>query len=802
MVRRYCISTMVLLLALLGGISQGFSVGKAIIRCANAATAQPKPVANSITITNTSGAAIVNYPFQFGRPFLQRAIPHAPQVLINGRPVTTQADVKNRYPDGSVEFAVIAVLVPSMPNNMPVTLSFADTTRKDETPLTQGQMLDPSYKFDAVMTLTPASGTARTASARQMLSDGNCKPWTSGQIAQTMICADDSAARKYDIGFGDGYHPFRPRFYATFWPATHQVYVRAVGENGLTTELEDLGYKLSISVGSASPTVVYTKDLTGATLQGIPPNSLFHVVDWALSRWTREFWIDGTPSAQVNIDNNLAYLETTRFLPNLDPAISVPATQIANGYNGYLAAPHDIYDGYWHHGVPWISAMGTAGDSAHIGPYPAWVMVWLHSPDWRARVMALNGADLAAAWPMNLRESDPTRRFQRSDAVGSGTGLGHTISAAGRPSAVLRAGEVGPDNLVKVGPIAAPRTGNPWTWDDAHQPSAWFPQYILTGDPWYLDELYAWAGVTVFGDAPADAACSLSCAYFRGPNGTYGGLWGYKAARAVAWTLRGRAEAAFAAPDGAPEKFYFTYMTNDAISKWEGGLGITGTPFDGNAEKVWAAKWGDPWTTNPHSPVSGQVPPLGNMASICDPGGSAPLCNYSAATQTAWGLKVGANGSLDDPWMNFYLEYAVGRTAELGFAVRPIQLQLGKLPIGIIASSQPWLLGVYTTGVEKTGGGWWPSWNDLIANGMDSTYVASLKTHWANGLQGGRQTWVTPGLAMLVDAGAPGATAAWNWYKTNAYSVTPAAYLARDPRWAIVPRTDANDLPPQPTAIP
>ena len=234
------------------------------MRCANAATAPPKPVANSITITNTSVVVISNYPFQFGRPFLQRAIPHAPQVLINGRPVTTQADVKNRYPDGSVEFDVMAVAAPSLPNNTPVMLSFADTTRRDNTPLTQAQMLDPSYNFDAVMTLTPASGAAQTASARQMVSDGNRKPWTSGQIAQTMICADDSAARKYDIGFGDGYHPFRPRFYATFWPATHQVYVRAVGENGLTTELEHLAYKLSISVGSASPTVVYTSRRTSA----------------------------------------------------------------------------------------------------------------------------------------------------------------------------------------------------------------------------------------------------------------------------------------------------------------------------------------------------------------------------------------------------------------------------------------------------------------------------------------------------------------------------------------------------------
>jgi hypothetical protein len=174
------------------------------------------------------------------------------------------------------------------------------------------------------------------------------------------------------------------------------------------------------------------------------------------------------------------------------------------------------------------------------------------------------------------------------------------------------------------------------------------------------------------------------------------------------------------------------------------------------------------------------------------------LCAYSPAIQTAWGLKVGANGSLDDPWMNFYLEYAVGQTAELGFAMRPIQLQLGQLPIEIIASSQPWMLAAYTMGAERRGGGFWANWEDLIANGMNPTYLAALKSQWA----GGRQTWVTPGLAMLLDAGALGAAAAWNWYITNGYSVTPAAYLARDPRWAIVPRTDANDLPLQPTAIP
>ena len=64
----------------------------------------------------------------------------------------------------------------------------------------------------------------------------------------------------------------------------------------------------------------------------------------------------------------------------------------------------------------------------------------------------------------------------------------------------------------------------------------------------------------------------------------------------------------------------------------------------------------------------------------------------------------------------------------------------------------------------------------------------------------GRQTWLTPGLAMLVDQNAPGAAAAWNWWKANVYSKVPD--FGKDPKWAIVPRTDNNTLPPQPTTMP
>lgn len=757
--------------------------------------------ANTMTVSNASGVALPSYPLQFGRPFTDGAIPHAPVVLINGSPVPSQSDVKNRYPDGSAEFAVIAAVIPPLSATGSVTMSFQDSTAVS-TPLTLAQMEALLPPGAATITLAPPSGETGggSADAGTMLAAGFCKPWTQGSVAQTMICADDTTARTYDIGINDTYHPFRPRFYVTFWPGSSQVAVRAVGENGLSTEMEDLAYTLTIT---SNGTTIESKNLTGSPLVGTIAEK-----GWAGSRWSKSFWIGGTPSQEVNIDENLPYLESTRFLPNFDPSITIPATQVTSDYNSFINAPHDIYDGSWDGGTSWLVAQGTAGDSNHIGPYPLLMTKWLLSPSWQERAVALGSADLAAAWPMSVRESDPTRRFQRSDAVGSSTGLGRFVSVAGRPLMTGTYSTAVGDTPHEVGTIAAPNV-NPWTWDDAHQPSVFFPAYVETGDPWYLDMLGNWAAVTVAeDDAPSPYVCTTqtaNCDQYRGPTGAYGGIFGYNAPRAVAWTLRGRVEAAFAEPDGTPEKSYLTYMVNDALSKWEADIGITGTAFTGNAMQAWvhSTLWQDEWSENPGDSEQGKVPPLGNMASTCNAAGTPTLCGYSAATQTSWGLTPGATGSLDDPWMNYYMEYALGRATELGFAAQKIQAWSDTLPISIISSANPWFIAAYVIGVEQAGGGFYPTIAAAEA-ADDPTSLAGYVEAPAsvNGQWTGRQTWVQPGLAMAVDQGLPGAASAWNWYNANDYSLVTGASRSAQPRWAIVPRTDTNVLPAQPTSIP
>ena len=69
--------------------------------------------------------------------------------LINGSAVATQADVKNRYPDGSVEYAVIAIVIPSIPAGGSLTLTFQNQAAPNNTPLSQAQMLGSQYMFNA-----------------------------------------------------------------------------------------------------------------------------------------------------------------------------------------------------------------------------------------------------------------------------------------------------------------------------------------------------------------------------------------------------------------------------------------------------------------------------------------------------------------------------------------------------------------------------------------------------------------------------------------------------------------------------
>src|SRR6266850_2367206 len=211
--------------------------------------------ANFLTIRERAGVTTSNYPIQIGRPFVQGEILDTPQALVNGVPVETQADVKTLWPDGSAKHAILNFYIPTLTAGGQATVTFRNQSSSSDPGLAQSDMLGATYNFDAIMELT--NGTTKTASARTMLTDGKFTYWLRGRVATSVILADHSTARAYDIGF-DSYRAFRPIFLATFWPQIGKVRVRFIGEIANTEAIEDQSYSLRLKLGSVSPTAVYT----------------------------------------------------------------------------------------------------------------------------------------------------------------------------------------------------------------------------------------------------------------------------------------------------------------------------------------------------------------------------------------------------------------------------------------------------------------------------------------------------------------------------------------------------------------
>jgi hypothetical protein len=192
---------------------------------------------------------------------------------------------------------------------------------------------------------------------------------------------------------------------------------------------------------------------------------------------------------------------------------------------------------------------------------------------------------------------------------------------------------------------------------------------------------------------------------------------------------------------------------------------------------------------------------LHNWESICD-----PSLAFTACVQNPGFLLAAVAGSNTDPWMQWYVQYALGRLYELGYPIQALAAWTAPFPIEMINSSgMPTLVAEYGISPLQRGTlGWFTTWAGLIsALNLTPTCCGGrgFAIYFAGNLASdGRQVWLTPGLAMTVDQKQPGAVQAWSWWKANVYS--KVRDFANDPKLAIVPRTDTNVLPVQPIAAP
>lgn len=469
-----------------------------------------------ITVYEKDGVTTNNYPLTFGHLFRQGDAPSHVSVKIGGSSVPTQCDIKSTYSDGSIRFAVLSLLIPTIPANGTVVLSLeAGGTNANTATLTKSEI--QATNIDAQISLTNLSGSGYSGNLTADLSSAindtaNIQYWLSGDITTEVIVQqrlNNSLNAVWEV---------------RIYPGTNYKRISHSIENIEANYRGNVDYGIGIFQGMPTLTSVYTK----ASFQHNQS-----------SRWRKVFWVGDEPP-EVEIHYNLPYLISTGMIPNYDTSLTVPETTISSAYSQWNSSDTDIGG----NGLAYYYFPNTGGRQ-EIGFFPTWTARYLLSMDNRMREITLKQADLMSTCPIHYREFNPAKTFYKK-----------FINIDDRPQVRtddVYANDSGYDPLgAAIGTLATN-----WTVDMSHQGSFNFVPYIVTGEYYYLQEMQYWA------------AWDLSKIH-------YDSSWGrdYSTGilkdqiRGTAWGFRNVAHAALLSLDGSMEKLYFTNKVNNNIAFW------------------------------------------------------------------------------------------------------------------------------------------------------------------------------------------------------------------------------------------
>lgn len=569
----------------------------------------PPPAGDDITISDASGSGQTNRPVSIARPFVQGEIADFAQASIGGTAIETQCDVKNRWPDGSLKFAVVSFVIPNIPANGSVVVSFANQSSGNNTGfLAQSDMTGSAYNFDGQIKL---SGSAsHNISARAILSaagschdpgqdpDGgqfDCIYWLKGPVV-TAVILEDRSGRSFDVNTDNGTgNPLHPIFEAWFYPQGNLVQLGYTLENSWASttaanSARDQVYSVSLTGGNANPVTEYTNA------------SFTHITR---TRWHRTFCINGSGAGNANecgpllhVDHNWPYLAETKSTPHWDTNLKIAPSKIAGEANAFAAANRTL--GANSTGIGFYPSNNNGGgfDSTGAaewhGPLTTWDIVYLISQcdagnstspqcgngsagDMRS--VTLGNGDLGNAIPYFYREADANAGHgQHFDAAGTVGTQGRVVSINARTQVSLldaKAQSCGTNfaaDWINFG--GSGQDYGVWggqNMDTSHWPNVAYTSYLTTGQYAYYEEqlmqsAYAEAA------SPGSRAC-VDATRFSLRQGS-AGYWYTDQERGNNWMGREVALGAFIAVDGSPEQAYFTDKLQQNLAVYEGSHGV------------------------------------------------------------------------------------------------------------------------------------------------------------------------------------------------------------------------------------
>jgi hypothetical protein len=686
----------------------------------------------------------------FGQVFKEGDVPRGSDLVatFDGRPVPLQVDAKATHADGSLRHAVLSVALPSLAGKASVPLSLstqpAPPTSALAAPVSLAQVLATDYNAAVAFDMGGKTYAADARAVLQQASKTTCKPWNrqcdlwlsgplvSEWVVNAPVTAADGTENPNLRVF------FAVRAYAGATPGTvGNIRTDIIVENS------------AAFAPQSQPQ--YTATLTSGTASYTSPA----LTQYAYTRWHKQLWWNNA-QPRVYLQQDTQYIQASKAVSRYMPL--TPDESFLAGLR-QDCAPLDHCDQ--------SQAMGTTGAQASIGPLPRWTSVYIIHPDVRAYRWMLANTDALGAYSFHYRDEQTGQpvSIQKRPYVtvvdwswASQAAKGTSTTAAAYRTDLLQ-------NCVNNAVVSTCKTGyygtgNPNLWDDAHQPSAAFVPYMVTGDYYYMSELAFSASYNEL----------MSNEAYRGfSRGLIDVAHGQ--VRAKAWVLREMADAAWLLPQTHPLKSEFIADVENSLADW-------------NAK----------YTDNPNA----------NALGLMDNG-------------AIYSINGGQKNAMA-PWQHNFLTWSAGHATELGFTgAAAFRDWLAKFEIGLMTDwlhdagrGFCWLqASAYNIQVKDAAGQWLPLYSAVYA----ATYPPLLGLSCnspamvAGAAKLARRPWKTSqmagypesptgfpanlqiGLAVAADTTLPNAHAAWRLFESRSAKPPVRNGYNNYPNFAVIPRS-------------
>lgn len=552
--------------------------GVVVTGVSEAATPCPPPAVSVEGGTTASTACVASQPGQlpkltltagtsgthawsFGHAFAKGDVPAGSFVTTSAQ--SAQADVRNRWPDGSVKFAVLSG-VSTFTQGSPLALQLSTTTTS------------PSGSNVAVADLK-ATGVTAAIGFGSATASWSAADWDSP--ARSIVSGPNMSSWTYRKPLGGDAHLvawLEVRCYRS-----GQVEVLPWIENGYlnvagaTTKSGRATFTLNGSSRyDSNNDANYTTGYSVAVVSGGSINMAHHTRIVLVSGGRVSHWLGTDPQIAPTYDR--AYLASSKLVPAYRPATIVDSA----------LAPLTTY--YSPMRVRYLSeGMGTPGYAPDIGVLPKQAATYLVSGDPRAyRACVAEGLSLAS-YSIHYRDESTNR----------------PLAFSSYPTLSINVGNMPPDPSGSVG----------YNYASSHHPAAAYVPYLVTGWNWFVEEIQFQNTLHYL----ARNASYRQNANFYFTNSAYGpGLNEQGGPRSQAWTWRTCAMAANITPDSDTTlRNQFVAALNFNANYWrtEHETGAVGRPwapnnlgcaaepgYDGSAQengKVVQAPWQDDFIT-------------------------------------------------------------------------------------------------------------------------------------------------------------------------------------------------------------